>query len=184
MSQAHTSGSAPRQRGTKGATIAGAIVSMLAAIALLALVGSESAAGAERACTPGVREVNGTLSRVFCGPARANVVLAGKKLAFVNGECVRTGSYFTINVGTTSLGLSKRPPNYFGITVGRTPLTPSSKKAAKDGAYTGALITFVWRGKGYTVDNGAKLVLKNGRRAGSFTGTVSSRQQVSGTFGC
>ncbi len=67
MNQAHTWGSAPRQRGTKGATIASAIVSTLAAIALLELVGSESAEGAERACTPGVREVNGTLSRVFSG---------------------------------------------------------------------------------------------------------------------
>lgn len=33
------------------------IVSTLAAIALLVLVGSETAAGAEQACTPDVREV-------------------------------------------------------------------------------------------------------------------------------
>ncbi len=55
MSQAHTSGSQGRLRGPKGATVVGATVSGLAAIALLLLVGSETAAGAS--CTPSVRKV-------------------------------------------------------------------------------------------------------------------------------
>ena len=63
MSQAHTSGSASRQPGTRlGATrvaIDCAIVPVLAAIARPALVGDETANTGGRACIPGVRRADG-----------------------------------------------------------------------------------------------------------------------------
>jgi hypothetical protein len=157
---------------------------VLTAIVLAVLVAGHAAGAAEQACTPGVRKVNGSLARVFCGPATVTVVVAGKRVFFRNGECERTAAYFTINVGIVGLDPNaKRRPDYFGITVGRTPFTTKSKPAGKDGAYVDPLIAFTTRGEGYTLGKGARLVLRNGRRAGSFSGVAAGRR-VTGTFRC
>lgn len=149
------------------------------------LVAVEAAGGAADACTPGVRQVNGGLARVFCGPAAANVTIGRAKIAYKQGQCDRTAAYFTINIGTTALDLKVKPkPAYFGITVGRTPFTPASPRAAKDGSYAAGVITFVRKGKVTTLRAGAKVTLQRGRTMGTFRGVADSGQQVRGSFRC
>jgi hypothetical protein len=60
---------------------------------------------------------------MFCGPAKAKVKVGPKTLSFTSGECTRTGTYLTINVGSAFLGAPTVGPTraYFGITVGRVP---------------------------------------------------------------
>lgn len=149
------------------------------------LVAVEAAGGAGGACTPGVRQLNGGLVRVFCGPAAANVTVGRAKIAYRQGQCDRTAAYFTINIGTTALDLKVKPkPAYFGITVGRTPLTPASPRAGKDGSYTAGVVTFVRKGKVTTLRAGAKVTLQRGRTMGTFTGIADSGQPVRGSFRC
>jgi hypothetical protein len=160
-------------------------VTAVSASTIPALVAAGAATGGAEACTPGVRQVNGGLARVFCRPATATAVLAGRKLVFKNGQCDRTKAYLTINLGTTALDLKVKPkPDSFGITVGRTPLTPSSPPAGKDGVYTAGVITFVQGGKGSTLRAGARLVLKDGRTAGTFSGTAEAGRRATGSFRC
>lgn len=159
------------------------------ALCLAALTGIavavEAAGGAGGACTPGVRQVNGGLARVFCGPATANLTVGRAKVAFKDGQCDRTAAYFTINIGTTALDLKVKPkPAYFGLTVGRTPLTPSSPRVGKDGTYTAGVITFVRKGKVTSLRAGAKVTLQRGRTMGTFKGVADSGQPVKGAFRC
>jgi hypothetical protein len=156
-------------------------VSLLAA-ALAGSVGGADAA--KKKCKPGVYKFDGSTSaRRFCGPASAKVTLASGKVAYKPGSCQRTKSYFTINIGAVVLGsTSKKRPESFGITVGKTPAGGSP--APSDGTYTGndAHVAFVHRNKGYSV-TGASVTLKGKRTAGSFSGTALG-QPVSGTFKC
>ena len=157
---------------------------VLWALVLGVLAAGPTAGAADQACMPGVRKVNGSLARVFCGPATARVAVAGKKIVFRNGQCERAATYFAINIGATGLDVNaKRRPDYFGIVVGRTPLTPTEKPAGKDGVYKSVLITFTSHGRGYAVGKDAKLVLEKGRRIGSFSGTAAGKR-VRGTFRC
>jgi hypothetical protein len=134
---------------------------------------------------PGVRQVNGGLARVFCGPAAATVTIGRAKLPFRGGQCDRTSAYFTLNIGTTALSLDVKPkPAYLGITVGRTPLTPSAPRAGRDGTYPAGVVTWVRKGKVTTLRPGAKVTLQRGRTMGTFRGVADSGHQVRGSFRC
>lgn len=81
-----------RMGAARAVTVVCAAVSVLSAVALLVLVGGETASGAEGACAPGVRQVNGSLAIAFCGSAQANVAQAGPGHRFRNGQCDRTST--------------------------------------------------------------------------------------------
>jgi hypothetical protein len=84
MSSTDTRQPEPERMGAaRAVTVVCAAVSVLSAVALLVLVGGESASGAVGACAPGVRQVSGGLARAFCGPER-------ERLRFRNGQCGRT----------------------------------------------------------------------------------------------
>jgi hypothetical protein len=121
----------------------------------------------------------------MCGPASATVVLGRAKIPFAGGRCDRTSSYFTLNLGTATLDPKVRPrPAYLGITVGRTPLTPSARRAGKDGTYPAGVVTFVRRGQATTLRPGATVTLKRGRTTGTFRGVSDSGRRVRGSFRC
>ena len=65
VNQAHTSGLGSHQLGDNGGSRSSCDRVVLAAIAPVAFAGSESAAGAMRARTPGVRKVHGSLLHVL-----------------------------------------------------------------------------------------------------------------------
>lgn len=147
-----------------------------------ALAGSAgSAEGAK--CKAGVHKFGSVQARTFCGPGSATATVGGKTFAFKGGNCVKTKKYLTINLGTIVLGqTSKKRPEYFGITVGKTPL--GGTPAPKDGTYSGDAVAFVHLNKGYGV-GGSSVTLTNGRTRGTFTGkTFSGQIPVSGSFRC
>jgi hypothetical protein len=158
---------------TRAATLATA----LAAVAMLALPASAAAK-----CHAGVHKVGSAEARTFCGKAKAIVNLPGRQVALQGGSCNRTSEYFTINIGTVVLSsAAKHPPNYFGMTVGKP---AGSQPAGQDGTYVDdAAIAFVIGHKRYAVLQ-PTVVLKGGRTGGSFSGTLLSGGQVSGSFHC
>ncbi len=159
------------------------------ALAVAASAGAAATAGAapgREACTPGTRNVNGVLSRVFCGPAKATAKVGGKTLAFRNGVCERRAAYWDVNIGIVTLGQTSKPkPDYFGITVGRFPGAGGGVPAAgKDGVYkTGVVLALVSGGKGLAVVR-ATVTLQGGRTRGTFTGRTLTGALVSGSFRC
>ncbi len=157
-----------------------------AAAAALVAGATASATPARHACTPGVRNVNGVLSRVFCGPARASVKLGGRTLVFTNGACERTARYFDVNIGIVTLGQTSKPrPAYFGIVVGRVPGAPPGVPAAgKDGVYTaGVTLALVSGGRGVLTVR-PTVTLKSGRTRGTFAAKTAAGAAVSGSFSC
>jgi hypothetical protein len=136
-----------------------------------------------KTCHPGVHPFGSAQARTFCGKAVAHVSLPGQSATLKGGNCQKTSKYFTINLGTIVLA-QKVPnrPDYFGITVGRTPLLGGTP-AGHDGTYTGGAVAFVIKHKSYGVRD-AVVTLTGNRTMGSFTGTLFSGGQASGTFSC
>ena len=130
--------------------------------------------------------VGGVTARTFCGSAKATVHIDGKTLSFKGGSCERTSKYLSLQIGTVLLGQTKKKkPDYFGINVGAYPGS-TTKPAAKDGKYVGAVIAIDYKGKGYLLrGDTAKVTLAGGRTRGSFTATVLfGSGSGSGTFSC
>lgn len=147
-------------------------------------VAASAAPGSAAPCRAGVRQVNGVLSRVFCGPAKAAVKLGGKTLTYAGGACERTPAYFDVNIGIATLGQTTKPkPDYFGVLVGRAPGS-SGPPAAKDGTYRrGVTVAAVSGGKGVAFVNAA-VTLKGNRTRGTFTARTITGASVSGSFSC
>jgi hypothetical protein len=132
-------------------------------------------APARPACTAGVHATGGVNYRTFCGPARATLHLAGKTYAFTQGECTRTGSSFTINLGTITLPPGSPKYRYFGITVFN----------GRDGTFTNQAVALQFPGGKRASLFHAKIVLKAGRSQGTFAGTtLADHIPGSGTFRC
>ena len=160
-------------------TAAAALITMAGAL-VVGLALASRAHGTVTACKPGVTTVNGVSVRVFCGAAKATVhVKVGsnpaKTYAFKNGECDRQPKYFDANIGTVVLGVTKKKkPPYFGLLIGKSPAATSEDPVvAKDGTYTGGLIT-IQTGTGAAYDlHGVEqltITLKKNRHAGTFVG--------------
>jgi len=135
-------------------------------------------------CTAGTHKFEGSVqARTFCGPASTTLTAANSKVTIKGGECTPTKDYFTINIGTVVLGASKKThPDYFGITVGKTPGS-TGKAAGKDGTYKDGVVSVVSKGKSFSLTK-SSITLKNGRTAGTFSGTSFEGGKVSGSFRC
>jgi hypothetical protein len=156
-------------------------VLLMAALAVAMVAASGAAA---KTCHPGTHPYGNGEARTFCGKASAHVSLPGQTETIKGGSCQKTTKYFTINIGTIVLtGNAPNRPNYFGITVGRTPLGGGGSPAGHDGTYTGGAVAFVIKHKRYAVRD-AVVTLAGNRTKGSFSGTLFSGGQASGTFSC
>jgi hypothetical protein len=147
-----------------------AIIAAAAAVASI-LATAESGNAGGTGCKPGVATLDGSPARVFCGPARASVRVAGKTLSFTNGLCEQGGGGFVVNIGTffPSSDTSKRP--YFGLFV----TTP------RPGSYTRQQLSFRAGGVGRAAFVTVKL---KSLRAGTFAGAVVGGGRVTGSFTC
>jgi hypothetical protein len=151
-----------------------ALVATCAALlaALVAALAASAPAGARTAgCTPGVRTVDGTPARVFCGPARASVHVGAKTLSFSNGACERSGGGYVVNIGTFFAGTSKSTRPYFGLLI----------EKPKPGSYARQTLSF--RSGGVSRSAFVSVTLKT-LRGGTFSGSVFGGPRVTGTFTC
>ena len=163
---------------------------LLVAVSALVAAGCGDGDSADE-CRPGVRDVDGARSRVFCGPATAHVEADGEKFSFENGVCTRTRTYLSVDIGVLWIDPEQlfeenpSPPDYFGLTVGRTPGAPKSQPAAsRDGTYRNAVVTFNAGGGGYDLGGDAVVTVRNNRTEGEFSGRTVDGLDVEGTFSC
>ena len=164
------------------------VAASVAAASALALSGVSS--GATTSCTAGMTTVGGHSARVFCGPARATVHVAGRTIHFAGGSCQRTAKALTLQIGTVVLGAKSQKIPYFGVEIGKyLGASPGNPVAAKDGTYTGGLVVVrnragAWDLNGY--DKSVKVTLQGNRSHGTFTGKTyfSPHTRVSGSFTC
>ena len=155
---------------------------MTAATGTIVLAGAGGASAAT--CHAGVHPYAGGQARTFCGKASAKVSVPGVTATIKGGSCQKTSKYFTINIGTIVLtGNPPKRPDYFGITVGRTPLGGGGAPAGHDGTYTGGAVAFVIKNKRSALMN-AVVKLAGNRTKGSFSGALFGGGTASGTFSC
>jgi len=148
----------------------------VACLACLLVVVAPAAAGTASparaaGCTPGVRTVDGSPARVFCGPAKATVHVGGKTLAFSGGLCERSGGMYVLNMGTFFAGGSKSPRPYFGLLIAKP----------KPGTYKGQALSF--RSGGVSKSSFADVTLKT-LHGGTFSGKLIGGGTVTGSFTC
>ena len=169
-------------------------IGVIGVLAVVALGGAAVAAApaARTGCTPGPFTSNGSSGVAFCGPATAKAKVGSKTYTFDNGTCTKTKTYLYLNLGNEVLSGPKQKYSYFGLLVGAYPgATSGTKSSPKDGTYTGGLVTIRYKGKTTFILNGAgdktvKITLKNGRKAGTFSGTtfLAPHLKVTGSFTC
>jgi hypothetical protein len=170
-----------------GARLGAGFLTMMLLMIALAGAGSGAASGREAAltaCKAGVHKVGGVPALTFCGSASATVFVGASTLVFVQGSCVKTARYVSINIGTVVLGQTRaRQPNYFGLDIGRIPGS-GSPPAGKDGTYrSGTVLTVEYAGKSYDVLSGVAS-LKGHRSYGTITGQTFSGRPLYGRFHC
>jgi hypothetical protein len=161
------------------------LVLVLAALVLAGVGGRAGASTDARGCTSGIITYGGAQARQFCGPAKATVKVGTKTLKFMQGECLKSTDYVSVNIGTVVLGTTSKPkPNYFGMNIGRV-AGSTDKPARKDGKYKGGVLALEYAGKGY-LTRGDLIVttLSGGRNKGVFTTKTFDGKPVSGTFTC
>lgn len=165
-----------------------ALIVLAACIALLLAVSLPADAGRARSlgCTPGRTKVDGKRATRFCGPATA-AIHAGKHWFRLNGgSCAGTSLFFTVNIGTAVVAPNQKIP-YFGLTVGKYPGAPKSRKpAGGDGVYHKGVLVVRWHGGAWDIDGWIRVTLWNDRSGGKFAGrtTAYPHGRVSGTFRC
>jgi hypothetical protein len=160
---------------------------VLVTVVVVAAALSTAVAGEGRAaatCTPGVHPFGSVTARTFCGPAKATLVVGSKTIRFSGGTCERGAAYVAVNVGTVVLGTTtKEKPDYFGLVVGKTPVSGGTP-ARSDGTYTPQALTANHAGRGYAILS-ATVQLKGNRTRGTFSGTsYGSSGRVTGSFNC
>jgi hypothetical protein len=146
--------------------VVAAVVAACAVIALPA-VGSAS----ETKCVPGTAVLGGRYVQVYCGPARATLVVAGRTFTFRPGECFRSKDFTNVNIGTYTVGTF--PVARFIRVVG-----PSRDGTTRKG-------TVSWQLPGVLDGiSGARLTLTAKGTRGSFSGRTHSGRRANGTFAC
>jgi hypothetical protein len=158
----------------KRRTAAAPLLLALVAGALVAPAGSS----ASSACTPGMSKVGGKPARTFCGTAKVVAKIGTKTFSFTGGECTKTATYFTLNIGTIVINpVANAKPGklpYFGMTV-----TPGDS-----GVHLSQALSWVSSGKRYSVYANS-VTLKTGLKKGSFNGhALPGGGKVTGTFTC
>jgi hypothetical protein len=162
---------------------------VLAALGLVvAAISVGSASASATACKAGTKKVRGGTARIVCG-AKATVKANGRTYVVENGECDLYPKYVVVSIGIVAKGTS-----YFGLFVGKSPVAKAGDPvAAKDGTYDQGLILLATpHFLGFLHNETAlKIVLKNGRRAGTFSATnpadarLKTRAvRMSGSFRC
>ena len=157
----------------KTRTAATPLLLALVAAALVAPSGSSAASS----CTAGITKIGGKSARTFCGPAKAHATIGSKSFSFSGGECTKSGTYFTINIGTLVLhkvaSSKPGPATYFGVTVaGDTP-----------GVHLKQVLAWNTGGTAYTVLHNS-ITLKSGLKSGTFSGHSINGQKIKGSFSC
>ena len=145
----------------------GLVLSIVSAGGLLAATRSLS-------CTAGVHTVGGATVRSFCGPAHATAKVGRKTFRFSGGQCAVSNGYFTVNIGSITLGQGVKPKfAYLGIDV----------RPSADGVHHNQVVSWQVPGKGYAV-LGATVTVSGGMKRGSFTGNAISGGTATGSFTC
>ncbi len=141
------------------------------AVAALAVVATGVVSASPAKCVEGTKVVDGRYLRVFCGPARATLVVGPRTYRFQPGECFRSKDFTNVNIGTFTVGI---PPvaRYLRI------VGPSRDGTTRSGSVT-------WQLPGL-VDgiSGARLTLAGRGTKGSFTGRTQSGKPARGSFTC
>jgi hypothetical protein len=147
---------------------------LLVAVAAVAPLAAASPSTARRvACTAGVQTVAGVSYRTFCGPAKASAHAPGLLFGFKDGGCTISGGFFTINIGTITLGSSPPKYAYFGITV----------FGKRQGTYKNAAVAWQEPGKRYGLMK-TTVRLKAGLTGGTFQGSLLGGGSATGSFSC
>jgi hypothetical protein len=144
----------------------------LAALATLGVAAtSGSVSASPTACSPGGKVQDGRYIQVFCGPARATLVLGSRSIRFKPGECRRTKDFTTVTLGTYTVG---NPPiaRYLRIVGPR-----------RDGTTRAGAVTWQVPGASDGIAH-AKLTLVAKSTRGSFTGRSQSGLSARGSFTC
>jgi len=176
--------------------VLGMTIGVVGLVLALAVSARSGAAGQLRseACTPGVKAIAGFQARVFCGPAKAAVIVNGKSVTFRNGVCERHSTYFLVNVGTVVTGVGKNRPKlpYFGLLMGRSPAY-AEPAVTKPGTYHKGTITINGSFPPVDLHNEPDLRITIGprMRSGTFSATKPGRPiygtatyKVKGSFTC
>src|SRR5690348_6075890 len=131
------------------------------------------------ACTPGMTNLHGQPARVFCGPAQATALVAGRRYRFAGGLCATAFGAFSVNIGTKVIGHPRSAPPYFGLLV----------ESLRPGAHSGVdvLVGFS-RGEsgvtlaapGGTARTDTRVVLAPDLRSGTFAGEDLEGRHVTG----
>jgi hypothetical protein len=141
------------------------------ALAALAVVLPAAGTAGEAACEPGTKILAGRYVQVFCGPARASLVVAGRTFTFRPGECFRSKDFTNVNIGTFTVG---SPPVARYLRV----VGPSRDGAALTG-------TVSWQLPGLLDGiRGARLTLAAKGMRGTFSGRTLSGRRAKGSFTC
>jgi len=165
-----------------------ALIALPAGIALLLAVSLTAGAGRARAlrCVPGKTKVGGKPATKFCGSATAAIHAGKYWFRLRSGSCAGTTKFFTVNIGTAVVAPNQKIP-YFGLTVGKYPNAPKTRKpAGKDGVYHLGVIVIRWHGGAWDISGWVRITLWGNRSGGKFFGhtTAYPHHQVSGTFSC
>src|SRR5207249_1579106 len=87
---------------------------LIGSTAIVLGASSTPEARAERsACSAGWKMLRGSPVHVFCGPASATVIVAGRTLRFANGSCTRGSSRFEVDLGICDLAPIRPRFRYF-----------------------------------------------------------------------
>jgi hypothetical protein len=159
-----------------------------ACIALLLAVSLSASPGRAHAvrCTPGTTKVGGKRATRFCGSATAAIHAGKHWFRLSEGSCAGTSKFFTVNVGTAVVAANQQVP-YFGLTVGRYPNAPKTRKpAGKDGVYHLGVVVVRWHGGAWDISGWLRITLWGDRTGGSFSGktTAYPHSSLSGSFRC
>ncbi len=141
-------------------------------IVALATAGTTGSANASPlTCSPGGKVQDGRYVQVFCGPARATLVLGARTFRFRPGECRRTKDFTTVTLGTYTVG---NPPiaRYLRIVGPR-----------RDGTTRKGAITWQLPGTSDGIARAELTLTAKGAR-GSFGGRSQSGLAAHGSFTC
>jgi hypothetical protein len=127
------------------------------------------------ACSPDGKDVTigGNAATVYCGPAKATVVIGSRKMTFRNGTCVWGKNSFTLRMGTIFLSRGKPLQQQPGFSI-----------------YAGAraLVEVYWRGKYSSASPVYTTAKANATRTGgTFKGRIGkggTGPAISGTIRC
>ncbi len=135
-----------------------------------------------------VSTAGGATINNWCGPAKATLKFAGKRLSIKGGVCGPSGGFWTLNVGKFTVPPAKPKFTYFGAAA------PKAKPGTyKSGQFT---ISFQLPGKSYALQGGPawgvpwpKVTITAGAKKGTFSGhayasALGKGQPVSGSWSC